>query len=146
LWELLAELEGVAIRLACERMSDDEIAQLVTLHEGSREVVEREDLTGWQALNLQFHEQVYRGSRNPYLRQEVLRIRFRTGVYRRHAFGALGHLNASFEQHQALVDALRNRDAEGAAARMRDHMRPGRDARTLNDFVINLPADLLAPT
>jgi DNA-binding GntR family transcriptional regulator len=146
LWELLAELEGVAIRLACERMSDDEIAQLVTLHEGSREVVEREDLTGWQALNLQFHEQVYRGSRNPYLRQEVLRIRFRTGVYRRHAFGALGHLNASFEQHQALVDALRNRDAEGAAARMRDHMRPGRDARTLNDFVVNLPADLLAPT
>ncbi|MFY8103623.1 MAG: GntR family transcriptional regulator [Ramlibacter sp.] len=146
LWELLAELEGVAIRLACERMSDDEIAQLVTLHEGSREVVEREDLTRWQALNLQFHEQVYRGSRNPYLRQEVLRIRFRTGVYRRHAFGALGHLNASFEQHQALVDALRNRDAEGAAARMRDHMRPGRDARTLNDFVVNLPADLLAPT
>lgn len=146
LWELLAELEGVAIRLACERMSDAEIAQLVTLHEGSREVVAREDLTGWQALNLQFHEQVYRGSRNPYLRQEVLRIRFRTGVYRRHAFGALGHLNASFEQHQALVDALRNRDAEGAAARMRDHMRPGRDARTLNDFVVNLPADLLAPT
>ncbi len=146
LWELLAELEGVAIRLACERMSDDEIAQLVTLHEGSREIVEREDLTGWQALNLQFHEQVYRGSRNPYLRQEVLRIRFRTGVYRRHAFGALGHLNASFEQHQALVDALRSRDAEGAAARMRDHMRPGRDARTLNDFVLNLPADLLAPT
>jgi len=145
LWELLAELEGVAIRLACERMSDDEIAQLVTLHEGSREIVEREDLTGWQALNLQFHEQVYRGSRNPYLRQEVLRIRFRTGVYRRHAFGALGHLNASFEQHQALVDALRSRDAEGAAARMRDHMRPGRDARTLNDFVVNLPADLLAP-
>jgi DNA-binding GntR family transcriptional regulator len=146
LWELLAELEAVAIRLACERMGDDEIQDLVALHELSREVVAREDLTGWQAINLRFHEQIYRGSRNPYLRQEVLRIRFRTGAYRRHAFGALGQLNASFEQHQALVDALQARNAEGAAARMRDHMRPGRDARTLNDFVVNLPADLLAST
>lgn len=145
LWELLAELEAVAIRLACERMGDEEIADLVALHESSREVVAREDLSGWQVINLQFHEQIYRGSRNPYLRQEVLRIRFRTGVYRRHAFGAIGHLNASFQQHQALVDALRSRDAEGGAARMRDHMRPGRDARTLNDFMVTLPSDLLAP-
>jgi len=98
LWELLAELEAVAIRLACERMGDDEIQDLVALHELSREVVARDQL------------------------------------------------NASFEQHHALVDALQARNAEGPAARMRDHMRPGRDARTLNDFVVNLPADLLAST
>ncbi len=145
LWELLAELEAIAVRLACERMGDDEIQALVALHERSREVVAREDLTGWQAINLQFHEQIYQGSRNPYLRQQVMRIRFRTGVYRRHAFGALGQLNASFEQHQRLLDAIRARDAASAGAHMRDHMKPGRDARTLNDFVLNLPADLLAP-
>ena len=144
LWELLAELEAVAVRLACERMGDDEIEALVALHTRSREVVEREDLQGWQALNLQFHEAIYQGSRNPYLRQEVLRIRFRTGVYRQHAFGALGRLQSSFEQHQALVDAIRVRDITQAVDRMRDHMRPGRDARTLNDFVMNLPTDLLA--
>ena len=145
LWELLAELEAIAVRLACERMSDDEVQALVAIHEQSRAIVDREDLTGWQAINLQFHEQIYLASRNPYLRQEVLRIRFRTGVYRRHAFGALGQLHASFEQHQMLVDAIRAHDAHRASAHMRDHMRPGRDARTLNDFVVNLPTELLAP-
>ena len=144
LWELLAELEAVAVRLACERMSDEDIAALVALHERSRAVVAQDDLSGWQALNLEFHELIYQGSRNPYLRQEVLRIRFRTGVYRRHAFGAVGRLLSSFEQHQALVDAIRVRNAQEAALHMRDHMRPGRDARTLNDFVMNLPAELLA--
>lgn len=144
LWELLAELEGVAVRLACERMSAEEIQALEALHERSRQVVEDEDLTGWQALNLEFHELIYQGSRNPYLRQEVLRIRFRTGVYRRHAFGALGRLQSSFEQHQLVVDALRARDAAKAVECMCDHMRPGRDARTFNDFVMNLPAELLA--
>ena len=40
--------------------------------------------------------------------------------------------------------ALRVRDADAAVFSMRDHMRPGRDAKSLNDFILNLPTDLLA--
>jgi len=144
LWELLAELEGVAVRLACERMSDQEMRRIAELHEAARDVVEREDLEGWQQANLSFHESIYSGARNPFLRQELLRIRFRTGVYRRHAFAALGHLQASYEQHTAILQALRERDPRRAAQGMVEHMRPGRDARSLNDFVVKLPADLLS--
>ncbi len=144
LWELLAELEAVAVRLACERMSAEELQALVALHERSRAVVAQDDLAGWQALNLQIHEQIYQGSRNAYLRQDVLRIRFRTGVYRRHAFGALGRLQASFDQHEAVIQALQARDASLAVRHMRDHMQPGRDARSFQDFVMNLPTELLA--
>jgi DNA-binding GntR family transcriptional regulator len=144
LWELLAELEAVAVRLACERMAEEDRQKLFALHEESRLVAAAEDLQGWQKLNLAFHELIYQGTRNPFLRQEVLRIRFRTGVYRRHAFGALGRLQTSFEQHEVIVQALRARDAEAAAVSMRDHMRPGRDAKSLNDFILNLPTDLLA--
>ena len=39
---------------------------------------------------------------------------------------------------------LRLRDADAAVFSMRDHMRPGRDAKSLNDFILNLPTDLLA--
>jgi hypothetical protein len=39
---------------------------------------------------------------------------------------------------------LRTRDADAAVFSMRDHMRPGRDAKSLNDFILNLPTDLLA--
>ncbi len=144
LWELLAELEAVAVRLACERMSEEDMQKLFALHEESRLVAVAEDFQGWQKLNLAFHELIYQGTRNPFLRQEVLRIRFRTGVYRRHAFGALGRLQASLEQHEQIVQALRMRDADAAVSSMRDHMRPGRDAKSLNDFILNLPTDLLA--
>ena len=144
LWELLAELEAVAVRLACDRMTEEDMQKLFVLHEESRLVAAAEDLQGWQKLNLAFHELIYQGTRNPFLRQEVLRIRFRTGVYRRHAFGALGRLQASFDQHELIVQALRQRNSEGAVESMRDHMRPGRDAKSLNDFILNLPTDLLA--
>ena len=144
LWELLAELEGVAARLACDRMTDAEVQALRAQHDASLAVVEAEDLAGWQQANSAFHELIYVGARNPFLRQEVLRIRFRTGVYRRHAFAALGRLRASYDQHQRVVEAFVARRAEAAAAQMVDHMRPGRDARSLNDFVVNLPSELLA--
>ena len=144
LWELLAELEGVAARLACERMTEAEVAALREHHMASEAVVDAEDLQGWQQANLEFHEHIYRGARNPFLRQELLRIRFRTGVYRRHAFAALGRLRASFEQHQRVIDAFVARRAQAASVHMADHMRPGRDARSLNDFVLNLPESLLS--
>lgn len=144
LWELLAELEGIAVRLACERMTNDEIKALVKCHRQSKKMADKDDIDGWQNVNLEFHELIYAGARNPFLRQEVLRIRFRTGIYRRHAFGALGRIKSSYEQHEKIVSALEKRNVQTASSCMADHMRPGRDAKSLNDFIMSLPRELLA--
>jgi DNA-binding GntR family transcriptional regulator len=144
LWELLAELEGVAVRLACQRMTPEERQAIASHHANSRAVAEANDMAGWQHSNLQFHELIYRASRNPYLRQEVLRMRARTGYYRRHAFGALGQVKASFEQHSHIVDAFTKNDGEAAAQAMLAHMRPASDAKGLTDFIVNLPKEALA--
>lgn len=144
LWELLAELEGVAVRLACQRMTVDERDAIARHHERSLEVVEADDVAGWQESNLRFHELIYRAARNPYLRQEVLRMRARTGYYRQHAFGAIGKIRASFEQHRMIVEALQRNDGEAASAAMLNHMRPAVDAKGLTDFIVNLPKQVLA--
>jgi DNA-binding GntR family transcriptional regulator len=144
LWELLAELEGVAIRLACQRMTQAEREELFTRHEQSAAVVDADDVEGWQACNLRFHEIIYGATRNPYLRQEVLRIRMRTGYYRRHAFAAMGRIQTSFEQHAEVVAALRQRDCDAAARAMIAHMRPAHDAKALSDFIVSLPKEFLA--
>ncbi len=145
LWELLAELEAVAVRLACQRMTPQERDAIVALHEKTLAVVEANDLTAWQQANLDFHELIYRGTRNPFLRQEVLRIRTRTGFYRRHAFGAVGKIRTSYEQHGAMVEALRNKDAAMASQIMLNHMRPASDAKGFQDFILNIPKEVLAP-
>jgi len=144
LWELLAELEAVAVRLACERMTATEIRALIKLHKASKKAVDKNDFEAWQDLNLQFHDLIYQGSRNLHLRQEVMRLRFRTGVYRRHAFASLGDVRASYMQHEKIVQAIESRSASSASVFMADHMRPGRDSKSLNDFIMSLPSDLLA--
>ncbi|MES2511261.1 MAG: GntR family transcriptional regulator [Pseudomonadota bacterium] len=143
LWELLAELEGVAVRLACQRMTADELKAIVDNHEQSRAVADADDFAGWQESNLRFHELIYRATRNPYLRQEVLRIRTRTGYYRRHAFGAVGQIRASFDQHRNIVEAFQAGNAEAASAAMIAHMRPASDAKGLTDFIVKIPRELL---
>lgn len=144
LWELLAELEGIAVRLACERMTNEDTQALMKQHRSSKKIADKEDMDGWQEANLKFHEIIYEGARNPFLRQEVLRIRSRTGVYRRHAFGALGRIKSSYDQHEKIVSAIQKRDTVAASMCMTDHMRPGRDYKTLNDFIMSLPRELLA--
>lgn len=144
LWELLAELEGVAVRLACQRMTPEERKTILEHHEQSRAVADADDFAGWQESNLRFHELIYRATRNPYLRQEVLRMRARTGYYRRHAFGALGQIRTSFEQHQKIVEAFMANDGDAASAAMLTHMRPASDAKGLTDFIVNIPKEVLA--
>ena len=81
MWELLAELEGIGARLACERMTPAEREELAAIHERAGAVARREDAEAWQDHNRRFHDALYQGARNPYLRQEILRMRSRTGAY-----------------------------------------------------------------
>jgi DNA-binding GntR family transcriptional regulator len=143
LWELLAELEGVAARLACQRMRPEELQAIISHHEKAKKIVQTENMAAWQQSNLRFHELIYQATRNPYLRQEVLRIRARTGFYRRHAFAALGKLKASHEQHLQIVEAFKKSDPEAACTAMLAHMRPAQNAQALTDFIVNLPKDLI---
>jgi DNA-binding GntR family transcriptional regulator len=144
LWELLAELEAVAARLACQRITPEELAVFEAAHRASEAVMLREDMAGWQEHNLHFHEQIYQATRNPFLRQEVLRLRARTGFYRQHAFGALGRIRASFDQHARIVQAFARADPQAAHQAMMGHMRPDQGGGSITDFVAKLPPDLLA--
>lgn len=145
IWELLMEMEGICARLACERMTIEERAELARVHEASEAVVVASDVEGWSIANHDFHDLLYRGARNPYLRQELLRLRARTGAYLRHAFSAVGRLRSSFEQHGALVRAIQINDPVLAQQTMTQHIGLEQGARGLRDFLVNLPKSMLSP-
>lgn len=144
LLELMAEMEAIAVRLACERMTGEELQSLCEEHKRSEGFASREDIIGWQESNARFHEIIYKAARNPYLRQEVLRLRAQVGAYRRHAFGAIGRTQASFEQHADIVAMMTSRDVQGASAAMIRHLRPAQDAASLNNLILNIPREMLA--
>lgn len=144
LWELLAEMEGLCARLACERMTEDERNQLAQTLDLAIPVVEANDLEAWKVANKEFHERIYRGSRNPFLREHIFQIRARTGAYRQHAFGAIGHLQASWAQHMDVAKAILDHDGTAAYTAMVRHLSPGLGVQGFASFVATLPQELLA--
>ena len=143
LFELLSEIEAIAVRLASDRITPEELTALESVHNDSKIFADTEDLTGWQKANEHFHEIIYHAARNTFLREEALRIRAQTGAYRIHAFGALGRIHSSFVQHGHIVEALRQRDSSQASRVMIKHLLPANDAQTMTSFIMNIPKDLL---
>lgn len=141
--ELLAELEGLCARYACERMTPAEREDLAALHRAAESVVARDDEIAWQQANRDFHECLYAGSRNPYLRQEILRMRTRTQAYRKHAFGAIGRLPVSYHHHGLIVEAILAGDREAASRAAFGHLNPGEGLPGVKDLIMNLPRELL---
>jgi DNA-binding GntR family transcriptional regulator len=143
IWELLAEMEGLCARLACERMTASEREQLVTIHQQAQKQLASNNPERWLEANHALHNAVYDGSRNPYLRQQILQLRARITAYLQYAFKALNRLAASHEQHGQLVHAIQQKDAAAAYDTMVKHVSLERGTRGLADFIINLPASLL---
>ena len=143
MWEVLAELEGVCARLACERMTSQDMAALEEAHRAAQGCVEAEDLDAWQGHNRAFHEVLYRASANPCLRDEILHMRARTGAYRRHAFAAIGLIRKSWTQHEQILQAMRARDAARAWELMVSHLSPGQGMPGPAALIASLPKHLL---
>jgi DNA-binding GntR family transcriptional regulator len=143
MWELLAELEGMSARYACERMDDHERRQLADAHREGEAVVTRDDPEAWQQANRRFHEILYDGTRNPYLKREIMTMRTCTQAYRIHAFSAVSRLRNSYDGHARIVAAIEARDVEAAGRAGFEHLNPG-GAPWVTDLIIKLPRALLA--
>jgi DNA-binding GntR family transcriptional regulator len=140
-WELLADLEGLCARYACERMTRQERQALLEVHQAARATAEQEDELGWLQANRAVHEILYAGARNPYLRQEILRMRIRTSAYRSHSFGVVGRVRNAYQAHERITEAILANDPNSAADVARAHLNPSEAG--LLDFIRNMPKELM---
>jgi DNA-binding GntR family transcriptional regulator len=144
MWELLAELEGLCARWAADRMTLSEREELAAMHRDAQSAVDADDMETWKHINRRFHETLYAGCRNPYLRQEILHMRSRTGAYLDHSFAAVGNIRTSWDGHASLIEAILRRDGQAANAAMVWHLSPGQGVKSLPDLVASLPKELLS--
>jgi DNA-binding GntR family transcriptional regulator len=122
-YHLRAMLEPLAVELAVPKLSDRDLDRLEGLHErharGSRKG------TGGADPNRDWHWAIYDASGwqilNDLIRQLWEAFPWRT------MWALAGRLDLSLEQHEAVMAAIRKRDAAAAAAAMREHITSGRE-------------------
>lgn len=141
MFEVMAELEGLCGRLAARRMTDEERADLTRHHDATKAFVAASDSDGYYQANVQFHETIYRGSHNRYLAERTLSLRNRLAPYRRVQLRNRNRPQESFDEHEAILDAIVQGRPEEADRLLQRHVTV--QGGSFHDFLASLPEDVL---
>jgi DNA-binding GntR family transcriptional regulator len=136
-FEVLADLEGLAAELAARRINDGERERMRELHASCGESVPEADPSVFYDRNIRFHESIHAASRNPFLEQNLQSIRRRVSLYRRMRVSRSASRQQSWNEHVKVVNAIIAGDAEGARQAMRRHITMQGDL--LQDFIATMP-------
>lgn len=144
MYELLAELESACAKLAARRMTGPELADLRAAHEEAAACKDAKDPDAYAVANARFHQVIYDGCHNPFLKAQIELIRKRTQVYRQNLFARTARIAISHEDHGRVVDAIEAGDATAAAQHMHEHIGVG--GRDFAEFLAASPPELFEPT
>jgi DNA-binding GntR family transcriptional regulator len=128
LLEALCELESTLARLAARRATPEMAAALTQALEDASRCARANDRSGYAKANTVLHDHIYDGSSNPVLVEQVRSVRKRLAAYRQRGFDQPGRLQTSDQEHQRIVNAIRQGDGEAAASAMREHISAGGEA------------------
>lgn len=125
IYEVRVELEGMACRLATQRMTDEEVQELSSLLESHKQTIDAEQGQSYyqKAGDLDFHYCIIQGSKNTRLQQMLLGdLYHQVRMYRYQTSTGKQRPEKALEEHQRIVEAIANRDAELAELLMRRHI------------------------
>ena len=116
-----AALEALAARLAAEQVTEEELLQLADLLDTMRAAARRADAHDQSQANAAFHATIVRAARNATLERQWSFLEPFSRTYLTVSQPGLDLLALS-ERHVPILDALRARDGEAAAAAMHRHL------------------------
>lgn len=123
-FELRAVLEAYALRLACERISPEDLETLQGFIQQAEEAYGREDIDGVFHWNTLFHDTLNDlVSHKPRLHQLIADLRKYVLRYRKDTLHYLAGARRSIDGHRKIMLALRLRDPEVLEKIMREHVR-----------------------
>ena len=114
LLEVLAELEGLAAKLACKRATNTNLRVLRGLHDDMTDAFRRREKQEYFRLNQAIHDEISKASDNPFLfethqhyTRRVRRIRYLSNIDDE-------NWERSIREHEAIIEALEARDSRRA--------------------------------
>jgi GntR family transcriptional repressor for pyruvate dehydrogenase complex len=115
-------IESAAVKLAVQRASANEIQQLEEIHKAFEKAVLDDDVVGLAEADKAFHHTIVRSAHNKVFNIINHRLEEAFEKYRVKSFSIKQTRLRSLDQHRNIVQAMKNRDADGAAREMTGHL------------------------
>lgn len=120
--EVLAELEGFAASLACDRATRADILALRRLHEDALYAFESADRLAYSKINLRFHSCIVDGARNAFLTETHQAYTNRLRRARHIANPTQADWQKSMDEHEKIIAAIAEGNQDAARTLIRNHI------------------------
>lgn len=122
MFETMSALESACACLTARRHNAQDHEALVAANKACLDATEQNSPDAYYAANIRFHELIYNGARNNYLRDQTIRLRNTLEPYRRATTFHPGLMRKSNEEHSRILHAVLNFDEQAASAEMHLHL------------------------
>ncbi len=123
LFEMRLALEGMACRLAAERMTDEQIQSLLTWLEQERHSALAGNAPASSMQSFDFHEHIVAGCRNTMIYGALCGDLYHLlRIYRRRSGAVPERMEEAYAEHWQIIRAIRSRDGDLAESLMRSHV------------------------
>ena len=121
-YEIRISLDTLAAGLAAERITDGELEELQCLLVKIGEAIESNNMAKIVEADIEFHDVLYKASRNERLRNIINNLREQITVIRGVSMRYPGRLKDTQEEHRRLVESIAARNVEKSQEAARIHL------------------------
>jgi len=122
LFQVAAELEGMACRLAALSLTKENVEAIERGLAKCTQAAEVQNNAEYAMANLDFHTAIHNASGNDWLIEQLRQLQINLNSYRTMPYEIRGRLKKSTDEHKIIYDAILSGDGEHACNLMRDHM------------------------
>ncbi len=122
LYEFRASLESLGVRLACQRMTAEDLESLRELQISGHAALAAKDMDAYRVYNQNFHASILDAARNSYLSSVMGQIRLQNELLMIKTMRIVGRPLRAIEEHARLVELLAARDAAPAQELISAHI------------------------
>ena len=112
--EVRKGMEVLAISLACERITKEEMEHLEEIEAHFQTLIESDNLTELAEVDVEFHDTIYQATNNKRLVQLLNNLREQMYRYRMESLKDIAVRRTLAEEHKSICEALRARDEKKA--------------------------------
>lgn len=120
--EVRKHLEEMAVKLACEKATKEDLEELKQLHEEFINNLEQKDLTIIAESDVKFHDKIYATTDNKRLIQILNNLREQMYRYRLEYIKNEDKRKKVVEEHAEIIKAIENKDVNNAKEFIKDHI------------------------
>lgn len=120
--EIREALDELAVRIACEKITDEQLKKLIAVKEEFEANTKSGDLKKIAESDVLFHDIIYEATGNPKLVSMLNNLREQVYRYRVEYIKNPKNYPVLIAEHEAIVEGVKNHDAKKASGAMHEHV------------------------